>query len=354
MRSSTRSTARKTLDQARDRPHRRAARPRALPARLSKAARSRRSNWRKAQDELKKADIGLASAKQGLQPAGRRRRPRCAQQAPARRPPARGGRRTAAPGRCADPARAVRRPGRPGAGAAGHQRGRQRAGAGVVDLSKFEVEIKVPESFARDLAIGMPAQITSNGTAVSGRGLGGVAGSRQRRGQRAPALRRRPAAARPAPEPAPVRAHRARHAPNVLMVERGPFLEQDGGRFAYVVDGGSAVRRRSRPAPAASARGNRAGLKQATASSSPAPTSSATRNASASRRMTMNSNPLLLVPAALDRAGPRRRRAAAPALSQMIDFDAVARCAPAQPCRAPRARSAAMRYRRMPPPFRIR
>lgn len=33
----------------------------------------------------------------------------------------------------------------------------------VVDLSKFEVEIKVPESFARDLAIGMPAQLTSNG-----------------------------------------------------------------------------------------------------------------------------------------------------------------------------------------------
>ncbi|NEK65348.1 MAG: HlyD family efflux transporter periplasmic adaptor subunit, partial [Xanthomonas perforans] len=32
---------------------------------------------------------------------------------------------------------------------------------GVVDLSKFEVEIKVPESFARDLAIGMPAQLTS-------------------------------------------------------------------------------------------------------------------------------------------------------------------------------------------------
>ena len=32
---------------------------------------------------------------------------------------------------------------------------------GVVDLSKFEVEIKVPESFARELAIGMPAQLTS-------------------------------------------------------------------------------------------------------------------------------------------------------------------------------------------------
>lgn len=34
---------------------------------------------------------------------------------------------------------------------------------GVVDLSRFEVEISVPESFARDLAIGMPAQLTGNG-----------------------------------------------------------------------------------------------------------------------------------------------------------------------------------------------
>src|SRR3546814_15039253 len=30
---------------------------------------------------------------------------------------------------------------------------------------------------------------------------------------------------------------------NVLMVERGPFLEQDGGSFAWVVEGGSATRR---------------------------------------------------------------------------------------------------------------
>ncbi|HET8819558.1 MAG TPA: efflux RND transporter periplasmic adaptor subunit, partial [Xanthomonadaceae bacterium] len=29
---------------------------------------------------------------------------------------------------------------------------------------------------------------------------------------------------------------------DVLMVERGPFLEQGGGRFAYVMDGDTAVR----------------------------------------------------------------------------------------------------------------
>ena len=30
---------------------------------------------------------------------------------------------------------------------------------------------------------------------------------------------------------------------NVLKVERGPFVEQSGGRYAYVVSGGTAVRR---------------------------------------------------------------------------------------------------------------
>lgn len=31
--------------------------------------------------------------------------------------------------------------------------------------------------------------------------------------------------------------------PNVLMLPRGPFVEQGGGRSAYVMDGGVAVRR---------------------------------------------------------------------------------------------------------------
>ena len=30
---------------------------------------------------------------------------------------------------------------------------------------------------------------------------------------------------------------------NVLKVERGPFVEQSGGRYAYVMDGSAAVRR---------------------------------------------------------------------------------------------------------------
>jgi hypothetical protein len=48
---------------------------------------------------------------------------------------------------------------------------------GVVDLGEFEVEIKVPESFAATCAIGMPAQITSGARTVCGQGARGVAGS---------------------------------------------------------------------------------------------------------------------------------------------------------------------------------
>ncbi|MFN7136500.1 MAG: efflux RND transporter periplasmic adaptor subunit [Thermomonas sp.] len=113
----------------------------------------------------------------------------------------------------------------------------------VVDLSRFEVEIKVPESFARDLGLGMPAQITTNNTryageisAVSPEVVNGEVTARVRfaRGQQPPDLRQN--------QRLSVRiVMDTRH--DVLMVERGPFLEQDGGHFAYVVDGDSAVRR---------------------------------------------------------------------------------------------------------------
>ena len=113
----------------------------------------------------------------------------------------------------------------------------------VVDLSRFEVEIKVPESFARDLGLGMPAQITANNaryageiSAVSPEVVNGEVTARVRfaRGQQPPDLRQN--------QRLSVRiVMDTRH--DVLMVERGPFLEQDGGHFAYVVDGDSAVRR---------------------------------------------------------------------------------------------------------------
>ncbi len=112
----------------------------------------------------------------------------------------------------------------------------------VVDLSKFEVEIRVPESFARDLAIGMPAQLTSNGqpyagevSAVSPEVVNGEVTARIRfKDKQPPGLRQSQRLS------ARILMDTRR---NVLMVERGPFVEQSGGRYAYVMDGSSAVRR---------------------------------------------------------------------------------------------------------------
>lgn len=113
----------------------------------------------------------------------------------------------------------------------------------VVDLSQFEVEIRVPESFARDLGIGVPAQITSSGnrfaahvSAVSPEVVNGEVTARLRfeEDQQPPGLRQNQRlSARIVLDTRE----------NVLMVERGPFLEQDGGRFAYIMDGSTAVRR---------------------------------------------------------------------------------------------------------------
>lgn len=112
----------------------------------------------------------------------------------------------------------------------------------VVDLSVFEVEIKVPESFARDLAIGMPATLTSAGqpypgeiSAVSPEVVNGEVVTRLRfSDKQPPGLRQNQRLA------ARILMDTRR---NVVMVERGPFLEQGGGRYAYVMDGSSAVRR---------------------------------------------------------------------------------------------------------------
>ena len=113
----------------------------------------------------------------------------------------------------------------------------------VVDLSRFEVEIKVPESFARDLGIGMPAQISANNAryageiaAVSPEVVNGEVTARVRfaKGRQPPGLRQN--------QRLSVRIVMDTRR-NVLMVERGPFLEQDGGNLAWVVDGSSATRR---------------------------------------------------------------------------------------------------------------
>ena len=112
----------------------------------------------------------------------------------------------------------------------------------IVDLSVFEVEIKVPESFARDLGIGIPAEVTaSSGTfaaaisAVSPEVVNGEVSARLRfKGAQPPGLRQNQRLS------ARIVLDTRR---NVLMVERGPFVEQGGGAIAYVMDGGTAVKR---------------------------------------------------------------------------------------------------------------
>lgn len=112
----------------------------------------------------------------------------------------------------------------------------------VVDLSQFEIDIRVPESFARDLAIGVPADVQSQNaayaaaiSAVSPEVVNGEVTARLRfDGDQPPGLRQN--------QRLSVRIVLDTRR-DVLMVERGPFLEQTGGRFAWVVTDGIAEKR---------------------------------------------------------------------------------------------------------------
>jgi HlyD family secretion protein len=113
----------------------------------------------------------------------------------------------------------------------------------VVDLSKLEVELEVPETYAEDLGLGMTAQVqvganTANATisSISPEVVNRQVLARVRfaDGRQPPGLRQNQrVTARVLIE----------ERPNVLMVERGPFVDNGGGRYAYFVDGGSAVKR---------------------------------------------------------------------------------------------------------------
>jgi HlyD family secretion protein len=112
----------------------------------------------------------------------------------------------------------------------------------VIDLSALEVEIRVVESQARDLRPGMRAALEGNGQRWDGR-VSGVA----------PAVVEGTVTARirfDSTRPEGLRQNQRlaarifidRHE-NVLMVDRGTFVDQDGGQFAYVVHQNIAERR---------------------------------------------------------------------------------------------------------------
>jgi HlyD family secretion protein len=112
----------------------------------------------------------------------------------------------------------------------------------VVDLGAFELEIHVPDAFARDIALGMAADIQAAGAQFAGKVRsvspevvdGNVATRLEFVGTRPAGLRQNQRlTARILIE----------NKPNVLKVERGPFVELDGGNAAYFVTGGVAERR---------------------------------------------------------------------------------------------------------------
>jgi HlyD family secretion protein len=112
----------------------------------------------------------------------------------------------------------------------------------VVDLTSFELEIKVPDGFARDLAIGMPAEIRAGAANFAGRVRavspevvnGEVASRLQFVGAQPAGLRQNQRLS------ARILLERK---PGVLLVERGPFLTEEGGAVAYFVRDGIARRR---------------------------------------------------------------------------------------------------------------
>lgn len=111
----------------------------------------------------------------------------------------------------------------------------------VVDLSALELEIKVPETFAKDLATGIPAEITGGGkswpgeiSAVSPEVVAGQVSARVRfSGAQPEGLRQNQRLS------SRILLDEKK---GVLLVQRGPFLDTGAGRVAYVVKDGGAVR----------------------------------------------------------------------------------------------------------------
>ena len=113
----------------------------------------------------------------------------------------------------------------------------------VVDLTRYEIDVLVPESYADDLAIGMAAEITADGqryegqlVAVSPEVVNNQVASRVRFvGDGPTGLRQN--------QRLTTRILLAEHA-NVLMVQRGQFLDSGAGRLAYVVSEDRVAERR--------------------------------------------------------------------------------------------------------------
>src|SRR5690606_428192 len=114
----------------------------------------------------------------------------------------------------------------------------------VVDLTRFEIDAQIPESYADDLGLGMAAEILLGGTryagslvAVSPEIVDSQVSSRIRFN---------------AEMPPNIRQNQRlttrillEERPDVLMLARGQFLDSGGGRVAYVLDGKGVLHRRA-------------------------------------------------------------------------------------------------------------
>lgn len=115
----------------------------------------------------------------------------------------------------------------------------------VVDLSEYEIEVRIPDSYADDVAPGLPAVIELGGktwkgelTAVSPEVINSqVEGTVHFTGKVPEGLRQS--------QRVSVRLVLERR-PDVLKVPRGPFLDSGGGRQAYVLADGLAILRQIR------------------------------------------------------------------------------------------------------------
>ena len=112
----------------------------------------------------------------------------------------------------------------------------------VVNLSQFEVEFDIPENYASDMAMGTRAEILYEGKTYPGKVTAvspeirdsQVRGTVVFDGEVPPGLRQS--------QRVSVRMVLERRT-DVVKTARGPFLESGGGRQAYVVDNGVAVKR---------------------------------------------------------------------------------------------------------------
>src|SRR5699024_4806422 len=113
----------------------------------------------------------------------------------------------------------------------------------VIDLSALEVQVQVPERFARDLGVGMGAQIRGNGN--TWKGAVSAISPEVVNGQVSTRVRFADADAKPEH----LRQNQRLsvrilldHKDQALTVARGSFVDESGGRYAYVVHDDIAVK----------------------------------------------------------------------------------------------------------------